>query len=97
LLATIVFLSVVPAAARPGTGAHNLEHIGIFLATGFAFACAYPKRLTVMLALATFAAAVEAAQILVPGRHARLSDLIVDVAGICTGALLATVARTLRG
>jgi VanZ family protein len=97
LLATIVFLSIIPAAARPGTGSHNLEHIGIFLLTGFVFACAYPKRWTVTLALATFAAGVEAVQVFVPGRHARVSDLIVDVAGICAGAFLAIVSRTLRG
>ena len=97
LLATIVFLSVIPATARPGTGAHNLEHIGIFLVTGFAFACSYPKRWAVTLTLVTFAAAVEMLQLFVPGRHARVSDLIVDVAGICAGAFLATISRTLRG
>jgi VanZ family protein len=35
-----------------------------------------------------FSGAVEVAQLFVPGRHARLSDFIVDSISICIGPML---------
>jgi GT2 family glycosyltransferase/VanZ family protein len=91
LLAVIVFLSVVPAAVRPGTGAHQLEHFAIFFLMGVLFAWSYSADRALLTKLAIFAAAVEAVQLFIPGRHARLEDLIVDLAAICTGVLLASL------
>src|SRR5262245_58506013 len=66
-------LSLGPPSIRPVTGAgHGLEHLLMFLATGVAFALGYPRRYWLLaIALLAFAAAIEIAQIWVPGRHAR--------------------------
>ena len=56
-----------------------VEHFSIFFATGLAFGVGYPqRRLFQFVALLAFAAAIELAQLLVPGRHARLSDFLID-------------------
>ena len=83
LAGIIVVLSLGPASVRPTTGApHDLEHLLIFLATGMAFGFGYPDRfrLPTIIAQPTFAAAIEMAQIWAPGRHARMSDFLVDAA-----------------
>jgi len=48
--------------------------------------------------LVIFAGAVELAQTGVPGRHARLSDFIVDALAACVGVAIASIlaARTLE-
>jgi VanZ family protein len=80
----IVALSLSPV--RPSTGAHNLEHFLIFLATGMAFGFGYPHRFRFLtIALPTFAATIEVAQNWAPGRHARMSDFLVDAAASCLG------------
>ena len=72
---------------------HSLEHFAIFLATGIAFTCGYSWRaLEVAVALVVFAGLIEIVQIYVPGRHARLSDFIVDAAALCVGIAVALVA-----
>jgi len=87
LAGTIVVLSLGPPSVRPVTGAaHALEHLLIFLATGMAFGLGYPRRVWLLtIALPTFAAAIEVAQNWVPGRHARMSDFLVDAAASCLG------------
>ena len=83
----ILVLSLVPPSYRPITEAsHNVEHLAIFLATGFAFGVAYPDRpFALATGLVIFCGAIELAQRWVPGRHARLSDFIVDAAAACIG------------
>jgi hypothetical protein len=80
LAGTIVVLSLSLPSVRPTTGAaHDLEHLLIFLATGMAFGFGYPRRAgLLMVALPTFTAAIEVAQNWAPGRHARISDFLVD-------------------
>ena len=92
-------LSLVPPSYRPITEAsHNLEHLAIFLATGFAFGVAYPdKSFALVIELVIFCGAIELAQRWVPGRHARLSDFIVDAAAACIGLGVASVAAILSG
>lgn len=87
LALAIVVLSLGPPSTRPVTGAgHNLEHLLIFLATGLAFGLGYPRRFWLLpIALLAFTAAIEIAQIYVSGRHARLSDFLVDVAALYVG------------
>ena len=87
LAATIVVLSLVPPSLRPVTGvAHDFEHLLIFLATGMAFGFGYPSRHRLLLiGLLTFTATVELGQNFVPGRHARLSDFLVDTAASWLG------------
>ena len=87
LAAAIIFLSIGPASTRPVTGAgHNFEHLMIFLAMGMAFGLGYPCRFRLLfVAMFAFSGAVEIAQIMVPGRHARLSDFVTDAAASCLG------------
>jgi len=98
LAALIVVLSLVPAALRPETGApHDVEHFAIFAATGLAFGLGYERRHGLIgVLLVIFAAAVECAQLPIPGRHARLSDFIVDALAMCVGLFAVSIgARTL--
>ena len=88
LLITIVILSLVPAQDRPMMmGLPRLvEHFSIFFAAGLAFGVGYPqRRLFQSVALLAFTAAIELAQLLVPGRHARLSDFLIDAWGVTVG------------
>lgn len=89
LVGAIIVLSVVPPTIRPQTPLpHTVEHFGIFFATGMAFGFAYFRRhvLLLMPLLVAFAGAVEVMQLPVPGRHARLSDFVVDASAGCLGA-----------
>jgi len=98
LLIIITALSLVPPYLRPTTGVtHGLEHFAIFAVTGFAFGLAYDRKpVAIMLVLVIFAGVIEFAQLFVPGRHARLSDFIIDAFGACVGAALASVAARAR-
>lgn len=93
LILTITVLSLVPPGLRPETAApHNLEHFAIFAAAGFAFGFGYSRRpIRVAVALVIFAGVIELAQRLVPGRHARLSDLIVDASAMCVSVALGSI------
>jgi VanZ family protein len=91
----IAALSVVPPWLRPETSApHHFEHFAIFFSTGIAFGLGYHRRpILISTALLLFAALIEIAQIFVPGRHARLSDFIVDGIAVVIGAMSAALAR----
>jgi VanZ family protein len=100
ILATaIVILSLVPPTLRPGTSApHGLEHFIIYAATGFTFGLGYKRRYDLLaIFLVIFSVSIEIAQLFVPGRHARLSDLMIDVVAACVGLVMSlpfSVART---
>jgi VanZ family protein len=91
LAAIIIALSLVPPQLRPVSGApHDIEHFAIFFVTGVAFGVGYGHKLFWALsAQLIFAGIIEVAQISVPGRHARLSDFVVDALASCGGVLLA--------
>jgi VanZ family protein len=92
LAAAIVVLSLVPSGLRPITGApHAFEHFVIFAATGFAFGLGYGARYLILIELVIFAGAIELAQFTARGRHARLSDFIVDAFAACLGFLASYV------
>jgi VanZ family protein len=95
----IAVLSLVPPGLRPETGMpHDLEHFIIFFATGLSFGFGYGRRpFVATVALVVFAGVIELAQLLVSGRHARLSDFIVDALALCIGVAMASTigARTL--
>jgi VanZ family protein len=98
LAGTIIALSLSPASIRPTTAApHDFEHLLIFLATGMAFGFGYPHRFGLLtIVLPTFAAAIEVAQTWIPGRHARVSDFLVDAAASCLGVGLSYAFLKLR-
>jgi VanZ family protein len=92
LAAAIVVFSLVPADLRPVTDVpHALEHFVIFAATGIAFGFGYGRRYSIAIALVTFAGVIEIAQLFVSGRHARLSDFIVDAFAACIGFLASSI------
>ena len=95
LLGLITVLNVVPPAFRPVTNTpHDLEHFAIFFITGAAFSLGYELRIVrAFLAAILYCAAIELLQNISPGRHARLSDFIVDSAGACVGIALATLLK----
>jgi VanZ family protein len=90
LAAAIVILTVVPPSFRPVTGLpHALEHFVMFALCGGAFGLAYRLRgIFEGAALVAFAGAIELLQLIVPGRHARLSDFVVDAIASCVGVLI---------
>lgn len=87
LLLAVTALTFVPAMLRPVTGlGHAVEHFTIFLLMGVAFGLGYRRYVyAIGLALVVCAGALEVLQILIPGRHARLSDFVVDALGACIG------------
>lgn len=98
LAIAIVVLSVVPPGLRPETGVpHDLEHFLIFWATGLAFGLGYDRsRGLLVILLVFFSGVVEVMQLFVPGRHARLSDFIVDAVAMCLGVATALLVERTR-
>jgi VanZ family protein len=99
ILATaIVILSLVPRDLRPATGApHHLEHFIPYFATGLAFGLGYDRKHNVLaLLLVLFCGLIEVMQLLVPGRHARLGDFVVDALAACVGLLTASLVDQIR-
>jgi VanZ family protein len=95
LAAAIIVLSIVPPRLRPETALpHDLEHFGIFFAMGIAFSVGYQsKRQSLMVLLVIFSGAVELSQFFVPGRHARVTDFVVDGLAVCTGVVTPILAK----
>lgn len=85
----LVILSVVPRYLRPETGVpHHVEHFAAYYVTGFCFGLGYRLKPILLAApLTLFCGLIEVAQRFVPGRHARLSDFVVDALAICIGLL----------
>ena len=93
LSTAIIILSLVPPTLRPETSApHSLEHFTIYAATGFAFGLGYKHRHDLLaILLVIFTGSIEIAQLFVPGRHARLSDFIIDAIAACIGLVFASL------
>src|SRR5437899_378830 len=98
LLALIAFFSLSPASLRPVTPVgHSLEHFLVHALVGTSLGIGYSKRPWLLaLSLVTFTAAIELAQLFVPGRHARLRDFLIDAGGVCVGLGLVRVGKAVR-
>jgi VanZ family protein len=98
LAATIVVLSLVPPGLRPVTGTpHILQHFIIYAATGFTFGLGFKRRYDLLaVCLVIFSGSIEIAQLFVPGRHARLSDFIVDTVAVCIGLVTSSLLSLAR-
>jgi VanZ family protein len=90
LLATAIVLTVVPAQLRPVTGAPSpIEHFAMFFLIGSAFTLGYSRSDYPLCGAAiAFAGALELLQRFVPGRHARLSDFVIDALSAVIGIAL---------
>jgi VanZ family protein len=96
LLLAIAVLSLIPPSYRPVIIVpHSVEHLAVFLATGLAFGFGYSYRyLFQIAALILFTAAIEIAQLWVPGRHARFSDFLINALGVGIGVSLGFLSKT---
>ena len=89
----IAVLSLVPGAERPHTGAPSqIEHYVAYLLVGFVLALGYVQNrgvVTIGLLLALYAGLLEL--LFIPGRSARVIDILVSAVGAWTGIVLAFV------
>jgi VanZ family protein len=84
----IAVLSLVPNELRPHVGPKLLEHFAAYLATGALLALAWPQRsLLLIVALPAYSAALELAQMWVPGRTTSFSDFAASALGAFVGVL----------
>ncbi len=87
LAAAVTFATLGPARYRPHADlGQNGEHALAFLLVGLAFGLAYRRnRLLTALVAVAMTGAIQILQSLAPGRHARLSDFVVDALAACAG------------
>jgi len=94
LAAAVTFATLGPASLRPHSDlSQNGEHALAFVLVGLAFGLAYrSNRALTALLVVVMTGVIEILQFWVPGRHARLSDFLVDAlaagAGIAAAAML---------
>jgi VanZ family protein len=98
-VAIIVALSLVPANERPYTGfPGQIDHIIAYCGAAGLLGLGYPTaktRFGIVTMLALLAAALEVAQLWVPGRHSQFIDFAASTAGACVGMLAAGVVERL--
>jgi VanZ family protein len=87
LAAAVAFATLGPPGLRPHSElSQDGEHALAFALLGIAFGLAYTQRRVLTAALAVvMTGLVEILQFWAPGRHARLSDFIVDAVAACAG------------
>lgn len=89
-LVFIAFATLSPIGDRPHVAGVGFEHIAAFAIAGVLFALAYPRHSVAVAVLVLGSAIVlELSQLLTPDRHARISDLLVKLAGGSLGILAA--------
>ncbi len=91
LAAAVTFATLGPPRYRPHADlGQNGEHALAFVLVGLAFGLAYRKnRLVTAVVAVALTGTMEILQFWVPGRHARISDFVVDAAASCAGLALA--------
>jgi VanZ family protein len=87
LLFSIAALSVVPPDLRPVTILpHDMEHAALYFLAGCEFGLVYADHfVTTLVGLSAFNLVMEVIQLWIPGRHARMSDFLVDAFAIAVG------------
>ena len=98
-LTAIAIATIGPITMRPESGTSpDWERFAAFALVGFLFSFAYRKRLMLaLLILLASALGLEILQLVVPGRHGHVSDLLVKVTGAMLGVIVAVaMGRTLR-
>ena len=91
LAAAVTFATLGPPRFRPHADlGQSGEHAFAFVLVGLAFGLAYRRNrpLTALVAVA-MTGVIEILQLWAPGRHARLSDFVVDALGVCVGLAIA--------
>ncbi|KRR06078.1 antibiotic resistance protein VanZ [Bradyrhizobium jicamae] len=93
LAAAIAFATLGPASQRPHLKlGQNGEHALAFVLLGLAFGLAHTRNrsFTATLVIA-FTGLIEILQLWAPGRHARMTDFVVDALAASLGLLVAAV------
>ena len=92
------FLTLAPRTFRPQTGVeHHLEHVLAFALLGLTFGLGYPgRRLLLALVGVAMAALLEVLQAWAPGRHANLSDFMMNAIGVGAGLAAAALIDEMR-
>ena len=87
LAAAVTFATLGPPSYRPHSSlGQDGEHALAFILVGVAFGLAYPTHRLLTAGISVLMIGVlELLQLLVPGRHARLEDFIVDAVTACAG------------
>jgi VanZ family protein len=100
-IVAIAVLSLVPGNMRPHTSAPpRLEHIAAYLLTAGLLSYGYGNHRNpaiIALCLSFYSAALEIAQIYVPGRHADLMDVAAGSTGAFIGSALAWIVLRTSG
>jgi VanZ family protein len=90
LAAAVAFATLGPPGYRPHSEfGQNGEHALAFFLIGLAFGLAYTRRLLTTVIAVAGIGLIEILQFWAPGRHARLSDFIVDALAACAGLAVA--------
>ena len=77
----------------------NLVHLILFVVFGACIGVARPgwNASWALFAIAVFAIGSELVQLVIPGRHPRIADAVIDIVGAAVGLLLVHVTRVLVG
>jgi VanZ family protein len=87
LVGGIAYATLCPIGMRPHLASADEERFGAYFVMGGVVALAFPRRwLSVTLFVAVLAVSLEAGQLLIPGRDARVSDALVKTLGGVLGA-----------
>ncbi len=92
LAAAVTFATLGPPTYRPHASdlGQNGEHAFAFILVGLAFGLAYNRNRWMTAALSfVMIGLLELVQGFMPGRHARLSDFVVDALAACAGVAFA--------
>src|SRR4051812_14039356 len=90
LVLVVAGATLSPIELRPVTSAPaDIERVVAFGLIGASFWLGYPQRRGIVLVVIGLAGLLEAAQMLVPGRHGTLHDFLVKGLGALAGALIA--------
>ena len=88
----IAFVTLSPIGLRPVVTGIHTEHLFAFAIVGALFGVGYPRHLLIAATLViALAAGLEALQNLAPGRHGRLIDMDMKIAGTVIGFALAAI------
>ncbi|HEV7719013.1 MAG TPA: VanZ family protein [Arsenicitalea sp.] len=93
LLIGIAVATLGPIGIRPVTGEPpQLERLVAYMLMGAAFALAYPRQFWVIsIGIVVVAGALEALQLVDPGRHGQVPDFLAKAAGGLIGVVCATL------
>lgn len=96
-LALIAAVTLLPQGFRPHLFSQRVEHLLAFGAVGLLFGLAYPRRLALVAVIVLGSATLlEALQLVAPGRHANVADLVAKLIGGTAGLAASVVIGRLR-